>query len=225
VNYWPLLGIAIVVIGFVVRFNPVAVVVTAGLVSGLLAGKPIGELLALLGESFVSNRALLLFALTLPAIGVLERAGLREHVHAWILRLRGMTLARLLIGYLGLRQILSMIGLTNVAGPAQTVRPLLAPMSEAAAAKTFGAIDESERQRLLALDAATDNVGLFFGEDVFVAIGAVLLIQGFYAQNGIVLEPLHIALWALPTAVAAFVIHAIRIVVFQRALLRKRAHG
>ena len=224
-NYWPLLGIAIVVIGFVVRFNPVAVVVTAGLVSGLLAGKPIGELLALLGESFVSNRALLLFALTLPAIGVLERAGLREHVHAWILRLRGMTLARLLIGYLGLRQILSMIGLTNVAGPAQTVRPLLAPMSEAAAAKTFGAIDESERQRLLALDAATDNVGLFFGEDVFVAIGAVLLIQGFYAQNGIVLEPLHIALWALPTAVAAFVIHAIRIVLFQRALLRKRAHG
>ena len=224
-NYWPLLGIAIVVIGFVIRFNPVAVVVTAGLVSGLLAGKPIGELLALLGESFVSNRALLLFALTLPAIGVLERAGLREHVHAWILKLRGMTLARLLIGYLGLRQLLSMIGLTNVAGPAQTVRPLLAPMSEAAADKTLGTIDHDERQRLLALDAATDNVGLFFGEDVFVAIGAVLLIQGFYAQNGIVLEPLHIALWALPTAIAAFVIHAIRIVLFQRALLRKRANG
>lgn len=224
-NYWPLLGIAIVVIGFVVRFNPVAVVVAAGLVSGLLAGKPIGELLALLGESFINNRALLLFALTLPAIGVLERAGLREHVHAWILKLRGMTLARLLIGYLGLRQILSMIGLTNVAGPAQTVRPLLAPMSEAAADKTFGAVDADERQRLLALAAATDNVGLFFGEDVFVAIGAVLLIQGFYAQNGIVLEPLHIALWALPTAIAAFVIHAIRIVLFQRALLRKRSDG
>ena len=66
-NYWPLLGIAIVVIGFVVRFNPVAVVVAAGLVSGLLAGKPIGELLALLGESFINNRALLLFALTLRA--------------------------------------------------------------------------------------------------------------------------------------------------------------
>ena len=224
-NYWPLLGIAIVVIGFVVRFNPVAVVVAAGLVSGLLAGKPIGELMALLGESFINNRALLLFALTLPAIGVLERAGLREHVHAWILKLRGMTLARLLIGYLGLRQILSMIGLTNVAGPAQTVRPLLAPMSEAAADKTFGAVDADERQRLLALAAATDNVGLFFGEDVFVAIGAVLLIQGFYAQNGIVLEPLHIALWALPTAIAAFVIHAIRIVLFQRALLRKRSDG
>ncbi len=222
-NFWPLLGIAVVIVGFVRRYNPVAVVVAAGLVSGLLAGKAPGELLALLGDSFVSNRALLLYVLTLPAIGLRERAGLREHVHAWILRLRGMTLARLLTGYLGLRQLLSMMGQTNVAGHPQTVRPLLAPMSEAAAEKTVGPIDHATRQRLYALDAATDNVGLFFGEDVFVAIGAVLLIQGFYAQNGIVLEPLHIALWALPTAVAAFVIHAIRIALFQRSLLRARS--
>jgi uncharacterized membrane protein len=221
-NYWPLLGIAVVVLGFMLRFNPVIVVVVAGLASGLLAGKPIGDLLALLGDSFVSNRALLLFVLTLPAIGVLERAGLREHVHAWILRMRGMTLTRLLIGYLGLRQLLSMVGLTNVAGHAQTVRPLLAPMSEAAAEKSLGQVDAATRERILAMDAATDNVGLFFGEDVFVAIGAVLLIQGFYAQNGIVLEPLQIAIWALPTAIAAFVIHAIRILLFQRALERRR---
>ena len=220
-NYWRLLGIAIVVVGFVRRYNPVAVVVVAGLVSGLLAGKRVGELLALLGESFVSNRALLLYLLTLPAIGVLERAGLREHVHAWILRLRGLTFARLLVGYLGLRQVLSMLGMTNVAGHAQTVRPLLAPMSEAAAEKTVGPLDDATRQRVYALDAATDNVGLFFGEDVFVAVGAVLLIQGFYAQAGIRLEPLQIALWALPTAIAAFVIHAVRIVLFERALRRR----
>jgi len=58
---------------------------------------------------------------------------------------------------------------------------------------------------------------------VFVAIGAVLLIQGFYAEQGIVLEPLQIALWAIPTAIAAFVIHAVRIWLFQRALLRRVA--
>ena len=204
------------------RLNPIAVVVGAGLASGVLAGKPLGELLALLGESFVSNRALMLFVLTLPTIGLLERAGLREHVHAWILRMRRMTFARLLIGYLGLRQLLSMVGLTNAGGHAQTVRPLLAPMSEAAAEKQTGPLTHEQRQRVLALDAATDNVGLFFGEDVFVAVGAVLLIQGFYAQNGIVLEPLHIALWALPTAIAAFAIHALRIALFARRLRRER---
>ena len=217
-NYWPLLGVAWVVVGFVLRFNPVAVVVSAGLVSGFAAGKTLSQLLALLGESFVSNRALLLFALTLPTMGLLERAGLREHALRWIARLRGLTLSRLLTGYLAARQGLSMLGLIDIAGHAQTVRPLLAPMTESAAEKTRAPLQREEKQRVHALAAATDNVGRFFGEDVFLAFGAVLLIQGFYAQHGIVLEPLQIALWAIPTAIAAFVIHAVRIVVFQRRL-------
>jgi len=220
-NYWPLLGVAWVVVGFVLRLNPVIVVVSAGLVSGFAACKSLSELLALLGESFVSNRALLLFALTLPTIGLLERAGLREHALSWIARLRGLTLARLLTGYLFLRQGLSTLGLIDIAGHAQTVRPLLAPMAESAAEKTHGTLDRDEVQRVYALAAATDNVGRFFGEDVFLAFGAVLLIQGFYAEHGIVLEPLQIALWAIPTAIAAFLIHAVRIALFQRGLSRR----
>lgn len=219
-SYWPLLGIAVVVVGFVLRFNPVIVVVAAGLVSGLAAGKSIPVLLALLGESFVSNRALLMFALTLPTIGLLERAGLREHALRWIARLRGLTLSRLLWGYLLVRQGLSMVGLIDIAGHAQTVRPLLAPMAESAAGKTRAPLSREETQRVHAMSAATDNIGRFFGEDVFLAFGAVLLIQGFYAQHGIQLEPLQIALWALPTAIAAFIIHAVRIVLFQRRLDR-----
>lgn len=219
-SYWPLLGIVVVVAGFVLRFNPVIVVVTAGLVSGLAAGKSIPDLLALLGESFVSNRALLMFALTLPTIGLLERAGLREHALRWIARLRGLTLSRLLAGYLLVRQGLSMVGLIDIAGHAQTVRPLLAPMAESAAGKTRAPLSREETQRVHAMSAATDNIGRFFGEDVFLAFGAVLLIQGFYAQHGIQLEPLQIALWALPTAIAAFIIHAVRIVLLQRRLDR-----
>lgn len=219
-NYWPLLGVAVVVAGFVLRLNPVIVVVSAGLVSGLTAGLSLPDLLALLGESFVSNRALLLFAFTLPTIGLLERAGLREHALAWIARLRGVTMPRLLITYLGVRQLLSMVGLIDIAGHAQTVRPLLAPMAESAANKTQGGLDRAQTQRVHALSAATDNVGRFFGEDVFLAFGGVLLIQGFFNENGISLQPLQIALWALPTAIAAFVIHAIRISWFQRNLPR-----
>jgi uncharacterized membrane protein len=48
----------------------------------------------------------------------------------------------------------------------------------------------------------------------------VLLIQGFYAQHGIELEPLQIALWALPTAISAFVIHGVRSVLFARRIGR-----
>ena len=222
-NYWPLLGVAVIVVGFALRFNAVPVVVCAALVSGLLAGLPLPALLALLGKSFVSGRMLLLFVLTLPAIGLLERAGLREHAQRWMARLQGMTLARLLIGYLLLRQLLAMLGLTGVAGAAQTVRPLLAPMCEAAAEKILPTLDDADRDELRAIAAATDNVGRFFGEDVFIALGAVLLIQGFYAQHGIALTPLSIALWALPTAIAAFVIQSLRVWRVQRRLQRRAA--
>lgn len=222
-NWWPLLGVAVIALGFVLRFNPVLVVVTAAVASGLLSGMSVPDLLAVLGTSFASSRILLIIVMTLPAIGLLERAGLREHARAWMDRLRGMTLARLLVGYLLGRQVLSMIGLQSVAGPAQTVRPLLAPMAEAAAARIDPALPEDQRDRLRALCAATDNVGLFFGEDVFIALGAVLLIQGFYSQHGIELTPLSIALWALPTAIAAFVVHGVRIALFQRHLRRRAA--
>lgn len=220
-NYWPLLGVAVIVVGFALRFNAVPVVVCAALVSGLLAGIHIPELLALLGTSFVSARMLLLFVLTLPAIGLLEHAGLREHAQRWMTQLRGLTLARLLIGYLLVREFLAMLGLTGVAGHAQTVRPLLAPMSEAAAEKILPTLDDDDRDELRAVAAATDNIGRFFGEDVFIALGAVLLIQGFYAQHGIDLTPLSIALWALPTAIAAFLIQSVRIWLYQRRLQRR----
>ena len=222
-TYWPLLGVAVIVIGFALRFNAVPVVVSAALVSGLLAGLHPADLLALLGKSFVSSRMLLMFVLTLPAIGLLEHAGLREHAQQWMNRLRGFTLARLLIGYLFIREVLAMFGLTGVAGAAQTVRPLLAPMGEAAAEKIKPDLSDAERDEVRAVAAATDNIGRFFGEDVFIALGAVLLIQGFYAQHGIDLTPLAIALWALPTAIAAFVIQSVRVWLFQRRLQRRAA--
>ena len=217
-NYWPLVGVAVVIVGFALRLNPALVVVVAGIVSGILSGMAIPDLLALLGHSFLSNRMLMLFVLTLPAIGLLERAGLRERAHAFIAGLRRLTFARLLIAYLATRQVLSMLGLTNVAGHPQTVRPLLAPMAEAAAEKIDPTLDDSKRENIRAMAAATDNVGLFFGEDIFIALGAVLLIQAFFAQNNIDLSPASIAVWAVPTAIAAFIIHSIRIVLLQRRL-------
>ena len=82
---------------------------------------------------------------------------------------------------------------------------------------------DDDRDELRAVAAATDNVGRFFGEDVFVAVGGVLLIQAFYSQHGIELTPLSIALWALPTAIAAFVIQSLRVWLYQRRLLRRAA--
>ena len=59
--------------------------------------------------------------------------------------------------------------------------------------------------------AATDNVGLFFGEDIFIAIGSILLMKGVLEGYGIVIEPFHLSIWAIPTAIAALLIHGFRL--------------
>lgn len=224
VNYWPLIGVLAVVAGFALRLNPALVVVGAGFVTGLAAKLSPLEVLDLIGKAFTEKRYLLLFLITLPVIGLLERHGLKERAQAWIAGLRGATMSRLLTAYLLLRQALSAIGLTSVGGHPQTVRPLVAPMAEGAAETTHGALTDAERERIRAMAAATDNVGLFFGEDIFIAFGAVLLIQGFFADHGHALEPLQIAVWGIPTAVCAFLIHAWRLHRFERALARAHAH-
>ncbi|GAB3732981.1 DUF969 domain-containing protein [Luteimonas pelagia] len=222
-NYWPLVGVAVVVAGFAMRLNPAMVVVAAGFVTGLAAGLSPLDVLDVLGTSFTEKRYLLLFLATLPVVGLLERHGLKEHAQAWIARLRGATLGRLLVAYLLMRQLAAALGLHSLGGHPQTVRPLLAPMAEGAAEQRHGRLPDDERERIRAMSAGTDNVGLFFGEDIFIAFGAVLLIQGFFAEHGIALEPLEIALWGIPTAICAFTIHATRVARFERRLARRLA--
>ena len=79
-------------------------------------------------------------------------------------------------------------------------------------------LDDDRRERVKAMCSATDNVGLFFGEDIFLAIGSILLIVGFLDQSGVTVEPLHLSMWAIPSAIAAFVIHGARLMLFDRKL-------
>jgi uncharacterized membrane protein len=210
-SLWPLIGIAIVVIGFAVRANPLAVVVAAAFGSGLGAGLSLAEVVAALGKAFHQNRYVSVPWLLLPVIGLMERAGLQEQARCLIERTRTATTARILMLYLALRQATAALGLTQIAGHAQTVRPLLAPMAEAAAVRDDPAISVEDRNRVKAMAAATDNVGIFFGEDIFIAIASILLIKGFLEGAGIIVQPLALSVWAIPAAVAAFVIHGLRL--------------
>jgi uncharacterized membrane protein len=132
-----------------------------------------------------------------------------------------MTLFRLLTLYFLIRQAGAALGFASVGGPATLVRPLVAPMAEATAEARLGPLPKHVYERIRAQVAATDNVALFFGEDIFVAIGSILLIKGVLQQNGIIVEPLQLSVWAIPTAVAAFAIHAIRLFLFERRLSRQ----
>jgi len=222
IDYWPLLGIALVVLGFALRFNPLLVVAVAAIVTGLLGGMPFLKVLATLGHGFNDNRFVTIPYIVLPVIGLLERYGLQQRARKLIEQIRGATAGRLLIFYLAFRQIFAAVGLKDVAGHPQMVRPLLAPMAVAAAEKQHGKLDEATDERVKAMSAATDNIGLFFGEDIFLAIASILLIQGSLASFGIELTPLQLSLWAIPSAICAFLIHGTRLVLFDRWLGRDK---
>ena len=218
IDYWPLIGIALVVLGFALRFNPLLVVAVAAIVTGLLGGLPFLKVLGTLGHGFNENRFVTVPYIVLPVIGLLERFGLQQRARSLVEGMRKATAGRLLIFYLGFRQVFSALGLKDVAGHAQTVRPLVAPMAVAAAEKQDGTLEEAMRERVKAMSAATDNVGVFFGEDIFLAIASILLIQGSLASFGIQLTPLQLSVWAIPTAVCAFLIHGTRLLLLDRRL-------
>jgi uncharacterized membrane protein len=212
VNLWPLLGVAVIVAGFLLRAHPVLVVVAACGVTGVAAAMDVEHLLASLGTAFIKTRNLpLIYLLPLAAIGLLERFGLREYAQTSVARIAAATTGRLLIVYLFIREGTAALGLTSLGGHASMVRPLVAPMAEGAAETRYPMLSDPMRYRIRAMAAATDNVGLFFGEDIFVAFGAILLMQTILQAEGIIVDPLHMALWGIPTAITAFIIHAWRL--------------
>lgn len=220
-DYFVLAGILIVVAGFALKLNPLLVVSVAAIATGLIAGQDLVAVISTFGKAFNDNRIIAIVWIVLPVIGLLERYGLQQRAAAVIANFRNATVGRLLIVYLLFRQLTAAIGLHSIAGHPQTVRPLVAPMALAAAEKQHGALDEESAETVKSYSAATDNVGLFFGEDIFFAIGSIVLIQQTLATYGYDLAPLELAVWAIPTAVCAFLIHGARLLLLDRALRRR----
>src|SRR5215216_1481374 len=96
-EWFKLIGIGIVIVGFALKLRTTLVVVVAALVTGLVAGLPLFTMggregiIDMLGRAFSENRLMTLFLITLPAIGLAERFGLQEQSAVLIRRVRAAT--------------------------------------------------------------------------------------------------------------------------------------
>jgi len=213
---WVLLAIAVVVVGFAVGLNSMLVVTAAGIVAGLIGGLSLVQILNAFGDGFAGSRSVTVFIVTLPVIGLIERYGLQHQARKLISKLKVLTTGRLLAIYLLIRQGTAAVGLTSIGGPAQAVRPLIAPMAAGAATANC---PRRVQEKIKGFAASADTVGLFFGEDIFVAIGSILLITGFVDTTyGLQLEAIDIAVWAIPTGICALLIHGVRLILLDRQL-------
>ncbi len=197
-----LLGILIVALGFALRLNTLLSVLAAGLVTGLIAGYSLNEIMAMLGTFFIDNRFMTLpVILMMPVVGLLEKYGLQERA-AMVIRQAGAASAgRVCLLYQAIREGTSMLGM-QIGNHASMVRPLISPMAEGAATARApdGKLNQAQTMAVRAHAAATENIGNFFADDILVAVGPVLLMKGFFDTTGVPVEILHLAWWGLPTA-------------------------
>jgi uncharacterized membrane protein len=216
-----LIGILVVAAGFALRVNTLLVVMVAGLVTAEVAGISFNDTIALFGKAFVDCRIVTLpVTLMVLVVGLLERHGLQEQAETLIKRVRMATAGRVLLLFSSVRQAFIALGV-NIGGHAQAVRPLISPMAVAAAHAKHGNLPEKTANTIRAHAAAAENIGNFFGEDVFVAVGAVLLMKGFFDAQQIDVSIWTMALWGIPTALVAFAVMAWRCRALDRRVERE----
>lgn len=177
-EYMTLIGILIIVVGFALKLDVLAVVIVSGIVTGLVAGIDFVEILRILGDSFVNNRLMSIFLIIFPVIAIIERYGLKERAAYLIGKLKNASAGKVLSIYMVIRSIASALNV-RIGGHVQFVRPLILPMSEAAAEiDKEKPLTEKEDEDIKGLSAAVENYGNFFAQNCFPASSGVVLIQG-----------------------------------------------
>lgn len=227
-----LTGIAIVIIGLALRLRTTIVVVTAGLVTGLLAGLPLfssesffsglpflikpGQegIINMLGRAFADNRLMTLFIITLPAIGLAERYGLQEQAASLVRRMKAATVGRLLVVYQLFRVLMGILGI-RLSGHPAFVRPLVFPMSLGAAeaiasVKSVESLPSEEVERIKAANAASENYGNFYGQNLSPVLPGILLVYGVMKGLGYPVGVWSLVLFAIPITSISVILGALQ---------------
>lgn len=200
-----LIGVLIVIVGFILKMDTLAVVVVAGVVTGFVGGMSFMEILTTLGNSFVTNRTATLFVLTLSVIGMCERYGLKDKAVDFIKSIKNASTGRLLAIWQTIRTFASAFSL-RIGGHAQFIRPLINPMAQAAYVAKYGEADDKVEDEIKGLSAGTENYGNFFAQNCFMGSSGTLLIVSTLVEQGYEVSALDIASKSWYIAIASIIV-------------------
>lgn len=208
-----LIGVLFVVVGFILKWDTIATVVAAGIITGLVAVMN-GQMTFIgifetLGSSFISQRTASLFGVSVGIIGICERYGLKDKAADAIKKLGKMTLGTLLSTWLFIRTASAAFSL-RLGGHVQFIRPIILPMAEGAAAVKYGEVDEKDADDIKGLAAATENFGNFFGQNCFLGASGTLLIASTLTAQGNPADALQIATASWPICICIVIVGAVR---------------
>ncbi len=231
-----LIGVVIVVVGLALRLRTTLVVVVAALATGLVAGLPLfshegffqqlpyltrpGQtgIVNTLGKAFADNRLITLFIITLPAIGLAEKYGLQEQAANLIRKIRAATVGRLQIVYQLFRVLHGVMGV-RLNGHPSFVRPLIFPMSVGAAQRRAREqADDNAVEKIKAANAAAENYGNFYGQNLSPVQAGILLVYGVMQGLGFTISVWDLVKFTIPVVAASIILAAIQFLWLDRRL-------
>lgn len=203
-----LIGIVIVIIGFILKKDTIATVVIAGVATGLVSGMSFVEVLEILGQSFISQRTATLFVLTLPVVGICEQYGLKDKAVDLIGKAKNATAGKVITIYQILRALGAAFSL-RLSGHPQFVRPLIKPMAHGAAVVKYGEVDGQTEDEIKGYCAASDNFANFYAQNCFMGAAGTMLIVSTLVEQGYDVDALKISMCSVPIALISLVIGAL----------------
>ncbi|EMB21574.1 DUF969 domain-containing protein [Treponema denticola] len=215
-NYLVLIGVAIIIAGFILKLDVVAVVLISGLVTGLIAKMGFVEVLNAIGTGFVNNRYMSLFFISFPVIAIMERYGLKERAADFIKKIKGASAGMVIWLYILIRTIASAFSI-RLGGHVQFIRPLILPMAEGAAQKHVK-LTEDDIEKIKGLAGASENYGNFFGQNIFPVASGVLLITGTLKEQGLDITNTDVAKYSIFAGVAMVLIALVQCWLFEKSL-------
>jgi len=217
-----LVGVLIVIVGFALKLDAILIIMLAAVVTALVGGLGIVEMLETLGRTFVANRPMTIFILIMLVIGTLERNGLRESAAKLIAKVKGSTPGMVIGAYGVMRSVFAAFNV-SFGGVAGFVRPVVMPMMEGAVKAKNYEMNEKHLESLKGMSGGMENIAWFFCQVLFVGGAGGLLVQSTLAglDTPIHVELLDLVLISLPTAIFAVLTAIIVYYIRDRNMMKK----
>lgn len=215
-----LLGVVVVIIGFALKLEPIAIIVVSAIVTAVCGGINVVDLLTSVGTTFVANRNQLITIILMILTGTLEKNGLKEAGAALIRKAKGLTTG-MLIAIWGVLDEIFIIFKIPIGGIPSYVRPILMPMTLGIIESKGYEVAPEHEETIKALYGKDYNVSNFFGQCLFAANSSVLLIQSTLASIGYEVDVMQIVAVQIPVALFAMLVNATQTLIVDERMVKK----
>ena len=215
-----LLGVVVVIIGFALKLEPIAIIVVSAIVTAVCGGINVVDLLTSVGTTFVANRNQLITIILMILTGTLEKNGLKEAGAALIRKAKGLTTG-MLIAIWGVLDEIFIIFKIPIGGIPSYVRPILMPMTLGIIESKGYEVAPEHEETIKALYGKDYNVSNFFGQCLFAANSSVLLIQSTLASIGYEVDVMQIVAVQIPVALFAMLVNATQTLIVVGRMVKK----